>query len=293
MELTPVSYGNVITDGNWHHVAATRNGTTGVSNLYVDGILKSTSTQLLSSDFSSPTAKLEIGSLANNYLLKGDLDEVAIYNAELSPAIISQHFTNGSGGIALAKKNLFNPIFEDFSTASTKDAVNLNWQTHTAVEGSFELQRSAQKENSWMSVGSVGSDGLQSFKFSDASVSEEGKYSYRVKFTRGDGGYAFSSKSDVEMLPVAFSLAQNYPNPFNPSTTIKYQLPADSKVSIVGSLMQSVKRFLIWLIMKFRPYSSPSMECKPVCKRCLLAAHNGNFFSNRRELLQGCKDDDA
>ena len=130
-----------------------------------------------------------------SYLLNGTLDEVAIYNAELSPAIISQHFTNGSGGIALAKKNLLNPIFEDFSTASTKDAVNLNWITHTNVTGTFELQRTVQNEKSWTSVGSVGSDGLQSFNFSDASVCEEGKYSYRAKFTRGDGGYAFSTIS--------------------------------------------------------------------------------------------------
>ena len=91
-------YGNVITDGNWHHVAATRNGTTGVSNLYVDGILKSTSTQLLG-NFSSPTAKLEIGSLANNYLLNGDLDEVAVHNVELSSAQILMHYNNSAAGL--------------------------------------------------------------------------------------------------------------------------------------------------------------------------------------------------
>jgi hypothetical protein len=36
----------------------------------------------------------------------------------------------------------------------------------------------------------------------------------------------------LEGIPVTYELEQNYPNPFNPETTIRYQLPSNSKVTL-------------------------------------------------------------
>jgi len=36
----------------------------------------------------------------------------------------------------------------------------------------------------------------------------------------------------IDIMPTGYSLSQNYPNPFNPSTTFRYSIPAESKVTI-------------------------------------------------------------
>jgi hypothetical protein len=45
-------------------------------------------------------------------------------------------------------------------------------------------------------------------------------------------GGTSSSEDPTEKPRASFRLAQNYPNPFNPTTTIAYQLPVGSQVSL-------------------------------------------------------------
>ena len=47
------------------------------------------------------------------------------------------------------------------------------------------------------------------------------------------GGAPSNNKKTKNNIPVTYRLAQNYPNPFNPTTTIKYEIPKDSKVKLV------------------------------------------------------------
>ncbi len=80
----------------------------------------------------------------------------------------------------------------------------------------------------------------QHYSYTQANVNP-GHYFYRLKQIDFDGLISYSSSVEVnvssltgvsEGISPAFSLSQNYPNPFNPSTSIKYQLAVESRVSL-------------------------------------------------------------
>jgi hypothetical protein len=55
-----------------------------------------------------------------------------------------------------------------------------------------------------------------------------------MKTTNGGGPIIYSGIDSTKLiLPEYYKLYQNYPNPFNPITKISYELPKDSKVSLI------------------------------------------------------------
>lgn len=87
---TTITSTTAINDGQWHHIAAARNATTGLMQLYVDGTLQASTTGPFGPKDSPPD--LRIGSIQTGVsggFLVGTIDDVEIFNRVLSAPEIS------------------------------------------------------------------------------------------------------------------------------------------------------------------------------------------------------------
>ena len=142
-----------------------------------------------------------------------------------------------------------------FTAEDNSDAVLLRWNTATEKNNmGFEIERLADSKKipegnpTWEKIGYVSGNGttteprIYSFK-DDKALS--GTVHYRLKQIDFDGKVHYSGTIEIEVnnIPTKFALAQNYPNPFNPSTTIKYDVPVQSRVilNIYDGLGQLIK----------------------------------------------------
>jgi hypothetical protein len=82
------------TYNTWHHLVGTYNDTTDDLKLYLDGVLKNTSTT--SVDVNSASVDLRIGcSAVNSLFFQGGIDEVSLFNSELSSGDVSTIYNSG------------------------------------------------------------------------------------------------------------------------------------------------------------------------------------------------------
>ena len=113
--------------------------------------------------------------------------------------------------------------------------INLEWKTKTEVKNyGFDIERCT--DDTWEKIGFVegygNSNSPKSYSFTDKKPLGGSKFQYRLKQIDTDGTFEYSDVIEIDLTPDRFTLFQNYPNPFNPRTSIRYQLPAASKVTI-------------------------------------------------------------
>lgn len=80
-------------NGAWHHVVLTRTRSSGAMALYINGVAAGTATGSTAS-LTSPTT-ISFGRVQGGGHLAGSLDEVAFYDAVLSPATVAAHYAAG------------------------------------------------------------------------------------------------------------------------------------------------------------------------------------------------------
>jgi hypothetical protein len=111
----------------------------------------------------------------------------------------------------------------------------LTWNTATETNNAgFEIER--RSDGSWGKIGFIKGSGTSnaphSYTYTDNSVST-GTYTYRLKQIDNNGASKYSGEVIATIAaPKSFALHQNYPNPFNPATTISYDVPQQSFVTM-------------------------------------------------------------
>jgi C1A family cysteine protease len=169
----------------------------------------------------------------------------------------------GNHTIAVKFKSAVLPIQIASLRASVVNAgVQVEWTTVSEVNNyGFFIERRGGRDTAYATVsdlipGAGTSLEEHHYSWTDTAVID-GTYRYRIRQTDLTGDLAYSGEIRIEVsgilavqnagaMPREYTLSQNYPNPFNPSTTLRYALPSESRVTlrILNTLGQEVARLV-------------------------------------------------
>jgi hypothetical protein len=167
-----------INDGDWHHVVITRNATTGLAQIFVDGALSASSTGATGT---RSNAFASLGRVEGAGYFEGRLDQVTIFDRVITPEEVATQRTNH------APK----------SWNITSDGVNDRpFSTPSVFSRVYDVERDPLSVKSWTNPthGTITHNGDGSFTYSPVA-GFVGEDSFDVTIEDGKGGYRRSTIS--------------------------------------------------------------------------------------------------
>lgn len=133
-------------------------------------------------------------------------------------------------------KNGTTPVqLSSFNAILQGSDVLLHWVTGSERNNyGYEIQRKDDStfETIAFVAGQGNADQQNNYEFLDKNL-QSGPHGYRLKQVDLNGGFAYSASVNIEVAaPQAFRLDPNYPNPFRSNTTLFYQLPERSFITV-------------------------------------------------------------
>lgn len=178
---------------------------------------------------------------STNYTLHANIKTDNAYKA----GVVVQLFNVRSGSTALGEYNLgieinsttaWNYYYKDFTLPANATFMNIRLRSEAPASGtaySWFDNIGVIEWTDWIDYGTMASIPHPNdyywiqVKTTDDITSAELEYAQTIY-----EDYITEVDDDKISLPTYFVLHQNYPNPFNPSTTIQYEVPVNSNITI-------------------------------------------------------------